>query len=132
TIQVAIKPPAPIMNATIDGPSNVCASTSGITFTIPEVQYATEYTWSAPGWNITAGNGTRTITVTSGTGNGTVSVIAKNNCGESLAATKAVTVTSGVPGQPNDITSSTLGNNLNICPMQEGIKFSVPTVTNAT
>lgn len=132
TIEVAIKPPKPIMTVAIEGPSNVCASTSGVTFTIPEVQYATEYVWSVPsGWSITTGQGSRTVIVRSGSGNGSVSVIAKNSCGESVAATKSITVTSGVPAQPGNITSS-LGNNQNICPPLSGITFSVPAVTGAT
>ncbi|MDT0647518.1 LamG-like jellyroll fold domain-containing protein [Zunongwangia sp. F260] len=130
-IQVAIRPPSPTMTATIQGPNNVCASTAGLTFTIPDVQYATEYVWSAPGWNITNGQGSRTVTVTSGTGAGTISVKAKNDCGESVAATKNITVTSGVPANPGTITSS-LGNNTNICPPSEGITFTVSAVTGAT
>lgn len=80
---------------TITGPSSVAANTSGITYSIATVSGATGYQWQVPsGASITAGNNTNSITVTFGTNGGDVSVTPTSNCGNGLAKTKAVTITS--------------------------------------
>ncbi len=86
--------PAPVVfvvrnSLTTTGPitcskaANLCPGETGITYSVPNVPPnmtyggATEYVWSVPaGWSITAGQGTKTITVTVGTttGSQTVSV----------------------------------------------------------
>ncbi|MGM1055381.1 MAG: T9SS type A sorting domain-containing protein [Bacteroidota bacterium] len=133
SITVNLNPPPPVMAGEISGPSNVCAGSTGNTYSIPAITGATSYTWTAPsGWSIPPGQNSNTITVNAGSSTGNISVTAINGCGSSTTKNFAVTTTAGVPAQPNNITSSTLGNNLNICPPQEGIRFSVPAVPNAT
>jgi hypothetical protein len=78
----------------ISGPQVVCASTSGFTYSISPVTNATGYTWQVPsGWTVNTGIGTTTITVTSGTTGGTITVTADNSHGSSNPQTKIVTVT---------------------------------------
>ena len=75
------------------GTTQVCSNQTGITYTVSAVPSATLYTWTVPaGWNITNGQGTNTITVTSGASgqNGDVTVTAGNACGTSTARTLAV------------------------------------------
>ena len=132
SLAIGISQPAPVLPGDITGPTNVCSTSTGISYSIPAVANATSYSWSLPpGWNITSGSTTRTITVSSSSNSGTISVIAKNDCGDSPAKSITVSSTSGVPSQPGAITSS-LGNNQNICPPLSGITFTVPAVSGAT
>ena len=101
----------------MSGVSNIfnCVFT-GQVYSIPAIANASNYFWSVPtGVTITAGQGTRTITVTFATTftTGTITVVGKNDCGNSsVAATKAITkVTLGTPGS---ITVPT-GFTTNVC-----------------
>jgi len=88
--------PLPAQPGTITGPAAPCPNTSGLTYEVPEVTGASSYTWTVPaGWNISGGQGSRAITVTSGTVGGTVSVYASNACGNST--TRTLTVSVGTP-----------------------------------
>ena len=122
----AIRPDAPAAPGTIEGESSVCPGIA-LTYSIDAVTNAESYVWSLPtGWT---GSSTGTsINVTSGnTGNGTISVIAKNSCGESsTAANLPVTVRNGTPAVPGTITGST-----SVCP---GVteSYSVSAVAGAT
>ncbi|WP_372993911.1 hypothetical protein, partial [Sulfitobacter sp.] len=86
-------PPQPLaITSSLDGNKNICPPANGITFNVPAVTGATSYLWTLPtaGWEITAGAGTRNITVkvTSAAAIGTqqVSVQAVNICGNSAAS----------------------------------------------
>ena len=93
TITYSTSPASPSQPGTITGPAAPCPSTAGLTYTVAEVTNASTYTWTVPsGWTITLGQNTRTLTVTSGTAGGTVSVTASNSCGTSTARTLDVTV----------------------------------------
>ena len=131
TIAVVLNNPPPVMTGEISGPLNVCAITAGNEFSIPAATNATGYTWAVPsGWNITAGAGTRSITVTSGTSGGNITLSASNSCGN-VSKTIAVTTTSGPPVQPGAITVTNLPNSA-ICPPATGIGFSVAGVSGLT
>ncbi len=66
----------------ITGPASVCLNTAGYNYSVTAVPGATSYTWTVPsGWNITNGQGTNQITVTSGSVAGNVTVYASNSCG---------------------------------------------------
>ncbi|WP_242921689.1 gliding motility-associated C-terminal domain-containing protein [Pontibacter liquoris] len=63
--------------------ASFCGGTPGIVFNIDPIAGATAYTWSVPqGWQITAGQGTTSITVTAGTAAGDLKVYATNTCGQ--------------------------------------------------
>jgi hypothetical protein len=80
------------ITSSLDGNKNICPPANGITFSVPAVTGAASYLWTLPtaGWEITAGAGTRNITVkvTSAAAIGTqqVSVQAVNICGNSTAS----------------------------------------------
>jgi hypothetical protein len=58
------------------------------------------YTWTVPeGWNITAGQGTNSITVTAGTVAGNITVTPSNTCGDGTARSLAVTA-AAIPTAP--------------------------------
>ncbi|MGO4822579.1 MULTISPECIES: LamG-like jellyroll fold domain-containing protein [unclassified Flavobacterium] len=92
TLAVTVGPAKPATPGTITGASTQCPNTVNQVYSIAAVTNATTYNWSVPsGWTITAGAGTNSITVTTGsstTGNITVSAV--NNCGASTAQTLAV------------------------------------------
>jgi hypothetical protein len=95
TVTVTVNPPTPVQPGAITGTATQCPSLTAQTYSIAAVTNATTYNWTVPtGWTITAGAGTTSITVTTGsTGqNGNISVTAQNSCGTSTARTLSVTV----------------------------------------
>jgi hypothetical protein len=83
---------APIAATSITGPASICAGTSN-TYSITPIAGATSYTWAFPaGW--TGTSTTNTITLTSSTTSGNVTVTGNNACGPGGIVGLAVTVTS--------------------------------------
>ncbi len=133
TLAVTVKPPIPATPGTITVPASttpICPNTTGLVYNITPVLNATSYTWTKPtGWNITSGQGSTSITVTSGgfTQNGNITVIASNTCGVSSASSVAVAVAPPTPSTPGSITGPTTG----VC--QGSVQtYTVNPVTNAT
>jgi len=91
----------------ITGVVNQCPGLTGQIYSINAVNGAASYVWSVPwGWSITGGQGTNSITVTTGSGgqNGNIQVNAVNGCGTGYAngegnGYKGVTV-AAVPSAP--------------------------------
>ncbi|GEO07078.1 hypothetical protein AAE02nite_47420 [Adhaeribacter aerolatus] len=105
----------------------ICAGQTNVTYSVLPVAGATTYNWSVPsGWNITAGQGTNSITVTAGSTAGTVSLIAFNNCGASPAAALAVT-----PGSLPTVPVAILGS-IAPCATSTGNTFRIAPVPGAT
>lgn len=130
SLPVTVLPGTPSTPGTITGTTSVCPGITGLTYSISNVTNATTYTWSVPaGWTIMAGQGTTSLTVTSGDygQNGNISVTAGNSCGTSTARTRAVTVLPGTPTQPASITGVTAQ-----CPALVGQNYSISAITNAT
>lgn len=87
------QPPDPA--GAITGPTTVCQSQTGVTYSTPAIQYATSYTWTVPtGATIVAGAGTNQITVdfSSTAVSGNVTVAGTNSCTTGPSSTLAVTV----------------------------------------
>ena len=84
----------PAQPASITGDATVCESQSKV-YSIIAVPLATFYNWSVPtGWTVTDGQGTISITVTTGNSSqsGNVNVTANNSCGASTLQTLHVTI----------------------------------------
>jgi subtilisin-like proprotein convertase family protein len=118
----------PNIPSNISGPlNNVCAGTSNVVYSIPNVNGATGYTWSVPaGTTINSGQGSTSINVTfdgNFTG-GTMSVVATNGCGSS--ASRIATIRSA-PAQPGAVTGSVYA----LCNTTNKT-YSIAAVTNAT
>ncbi|MEI6765154.1 MAG: right-handed parallel beta-helix repeat-containing protein [Bacteroidota bacterium] len=112
---------------TITGNDSVCGGNSGLTYSIAPVSGASTYNWTLPsGWAITAGAGTTTINVTSGTISGSICVTAGNGCSVSTASCRNVVV-KAVVGTPLSISG-----NSNICGGNTGLAYSISPVANAT
>lgn len=94
---------APSQPGAITGNSAVCAGTSN-TYSVAAVAGATSYIWTLPaGWSGTST--TNSITAVAGTSGGTLSVVAVNSCGNSVARTTSTSI-SPVPAQPSPITGT--------------------------
>ena len=129
-IPITVNPATPVTPGVISGISTVCPGITGLTYSIVTVNNATNYTWSVPtGWSITAGAGTNSITVTSGSAaqNGNISVTAGNSCGTSASASLPVTVSPATPATPGAITGT-----VTQCPALTGQIYSITAVPNAT
>ncbi|WP_264565881.1 fibronectin type III domain-containing protein [Flavobacterium sp. N3904] len=104
----------PATPGTVSGTAAQCPSLTGQVYSIVAVANATTYSWTVPtGWTITAGAGTTSITVSTGTTGGNISVTAGNSCGTSAVKTLAVTVgtTTSVGGTLNGSTTVCAGTN---------------------
>jgi hypothetical protein len=92
---ITVRPEAPVAPGAITGTSLVLPAVAE-TYTIAPVPNATTYAWAVPaGWTITAGQGTTSVTVTTGTAGqiGNITVTAGNDCGISASSPPlAVTV----------------------------------------
>ncbi|MGZ4060957.1 MAG: choice-of-anchor J domain-containing protein, partial [Bacteroidia bacterium] len=112
----------PVQPSAITGPTTVCAGT--YTYSVPPVAGAGSYSWTLPvGW--TGSSTTNSITVTTGSSGGTISVFASSGCCSSLSRTLTVTLTPVLP-MPGAITGST-----NVCSGVTQV-YSIAAVTGAT
>ncbi|MBI2967693.1 MAG: gliding motility-associated C-terminal domain-containing protein [Bacteroidetes bacterium] len=95
---------APLTPGSVSGPNPVCPNSSGNSYSIAPVASATTYTWSIPGgWVINSGQGTTSISATSGIAGGNICVTAGNACGTSSPSCIAVTI-DATPSAPGMIT----------------------------
>lgn len=95
----------PAQPGTISGNVTTCPSASQ-TYSVTAVSGSTSYTWTLPsGWS--GASTTNTITTTTGTIGGTISVKVNNSCGSGTARTLAVTISTAVPSLPGTISGNT-------------------------
>ncbi|MCE2712967.1 MAG: T9SS type A sorting domain-containing protein, partial [Cryomorphaceae bacterium] len=117
-----IDPSVAATPSSIAGSSSVCESVSGLTYSITAQPNTQSYIWSVPtGWTITSGQGTTSITVTSGllSQNGPITVSSVNSCSTSAPSTLTVSVSSGVPTTP------VISGLATICSSSNGESYSV-------
>jgi hypothetical protein len=94
----------PATPGAITGPVGVCASATGLVYSVSPVDNAATYDWILPaGWNVTGGNNTNSITVDAAAGffQGQISVAAVSSCGNTSA--RRVLNISDNPAQPGVI-----------------------------
>jgi len=109
----------PSQPSIISGDINPCQGSSGIVYSVTNVNGVT-YTWTVPnGWSINSGQGTNSISVTIGNSNGNISVTPSNTCGNGLLRSLSVS-TITIPSQP-----SIISGNLNPCQETNGLTYSV-------
>ncbi len=73
---------APSAPSSIQGPNQVCAQQTGVSFYVSAVPGATQYTWTATGGaSIQSGQGDTLVSIDFGSGSGSISVEASNFCG---------------------------------------------------
>jgi len=98
----------PLTPQNINGPISICGNET-ILYTIPAVINADGYLWVLPnGWS--GVSSTNSIQVLAGSTGGTISVVAQNECGNSVASTINVSIIAA-----NAVTVSASGS-LQLCP----------------
>ena len=124
TITLTDKPTAA---GEITGLASVCASTAGVTYSIPAIATATSYAWTLPtGASITSGDNTNTITVSFATTGGVIKVTPSNTCGTAAPASKTITLTAR-PTAAGEITGLA-----SVCASTAGVTYSIPVIATAT
>lgn len=126
---ITVSASTPTIPGAITGPTTLCASQTGVNYSVGNVAGATVYTWSTTGTGtITAGQGTRTVTIDFASASETVCVTAGNACGTSSANCTNVTVS------PNPAvgTIGTINGPTAICANQSGVNYTMGSVANAT
>ena len=120
----------PSVAGTITGTSTICQGQQGVVYSVSPITNATGYVWTLPsGATIATGNNTNAITVNySNTAiSGNITVYGTNTCGNgTISPAFAVTVNS-VPSTAGTITGTST-----ICQGQQGVAYSVGTITGAT
>ena len=122
--------PLPVAAGTIVGASSVCASQTGVAYSIPTITNATTYSWSYSGVGFTStGSTTAAITATfsSIATSGNLTVRGVNTCGNgAFSATFPINVA------PLPSASGTITGSAAVCPSQTGVAYSVGSITNAS
>ena len=108
-LAVKVSTGAPANPGAIAGAGTVCSGQTNVVYSIAAVAGATSYEWSAPGWTIVSGQGTTQITLSAGTANTIITVIAKNACGNASSSSKPVQITNTVPAAPVAIKGTPYG-----------------------
>ncbi len=117
---------APVAPSKIEGSATACGG-SEVTFTTPALEGVDSYIWSVPAdWKILSGQGTTSVKVIVSNKAGAITVVAKNACSTSAAASMTVTPASGVPAAPVAIKGTTT-----VCVGRE-LTLSVDAVRYAT
>ncbi|MDQ3051534.1 MAG: M12 family metallo-peptidase [Bacteroidota bacterium] len=116
----------PVQPGSISGTSNVCAATS-YTYSVSSVAGATSYTWTLPsGW--IGSSVSNSITVTSGSAGGNITVKANNSCGSGTVRSFVVSM-AAAPAQPGAVSSP--GGITKVCP-GDVKTYSISAVSGAT
>lgn len=114
----------------ISGPSLVCQSQTGVTFSVPAISQANGYEWQLPqGAVIVSGSNTNQITVdfSSIASSGDILVRGNNTCGAGQWSAAYAVMVSNVPLSPGSISGSA-----NACQNQTGLVYSIVPVAYAT
>lgn len=122
--------PLPGIAGVITGPSTICASASGVSYSVGLVANAVTYVWSLPpGAAISGGFGTNSIAVDfSATAQpGTITVYGNNLCGNGTLSPALSVTLNPLPGSAGIPVGETM-----VCEGDTGITYYVPPVMNAS
>ncbi|QMU30651.1 ice-binding family protein [Adhaeribacter radiodurans] len=118
----------PSLGSVTASKTTVCVNETNLTYSVAAIPGVTIYNWSVPeGWLITSGQTTNTITVTAGTKNGAIYVVAYNNCGPGPASVPLAVSVTAKPAAPAAITGESIP-----CNGSTGIKYTATAVPGAT
>ncbi len=125
--------PAPADAGTITGPATVCQSQGGYVFTVPAISNANNYAWTitATGATITAGNGTRSITV-SFNASATSGIIRVRGFNTLCSSYGNYSPDFNLTVSPKPVAAGSITGPTTVCQNQAGVAYSVPSITNAT
>ena len=126
TYPVSVSSVPPFAAGLISGPTNACAGTIGLVYSVAAVTGATGYTWTVPtGTVITSGLNTNSITVTLGSTSGNFRVTPTNACGNGIISAMYPIIVNPYPG-----TAGTITGNTTVCGGSSQ-SYSIAAVTNA-
>lgn len=107
-----------------NGGNNLACPGATLIFAVANAANASSYTWTVPpGWTISSGQGTNSITVTAGTTPGlfgNISVTANNTCGSSTVSSLPYNV-----GNPAPLPPAYINGSDSICPGGNILLYSV-------
>ena len=127
TVDLCVMPADP---GVITGPAAVCARGTDYTFSVAPITGALSYNWALPaGWSFTSERNSSTIKVTAGIEPGEITVTVNNICGETLASSKSITVSTTPSPAPGPITPSNGTNNP--CIADRTITYTIDPVIGA-
>lgn len=116
----------PTLAGPLAGPTNLCANSSGVVYSVPSAPGADSYTWVITGGTQASGGTTNSITVDWGAGpTGEVCVTANNVCGASAPLCITVTIDQ-VPASPTPPADDI------VCAGDMGVVYSIPAIPGAT
>ena len=117
----------PVAAGVISGSDTVCKNTNNITYTVPVIQYATNYIWTLP-TGATGTSTTNTISVNFGSTavNGNIIVKGTNICGDGTASSKPIVINT-VPVNAGTITGASP-----VCAGTNNLTYTVPAISGAT
>lgn len=121
--------PTPGAAGTISGTSQVCAGQTGVMYSVPPINNATDYVWSLPsGASITSGANTNTITVSfsAGASSGNITVYGSNGYGNGTASPAYAVTVNNIPAAAGVISGTA-----SICEGQSYV-YSVGAISGAT
>ena len=114
---------------TIAGPSVVCQGQTEVSYTVPEILYATGYIWNYSGTGATIINNGNTITISFSTTatSGNLTVYGTNNCSDGAVSANFPITVNLLPGAAGAITGTSV-----LCQGLTGVSYSVPLISDAT
>ena len=125
TLAVSVKPGTPDQPGAISGTAEVCPGIQQ-SYSVTAVPGATSYEWTLPNSGWTGTSTTNSITVTSGSSGGDITVKALNDCGTSQEQTLTITVKPGTPATPSAISGANT-----VCPGTSEV-YSITPLDGAT
>ncbi|MFC2136826.1 choice-of-anchor Q domain-containing protein [Bacteroidota bacterium] len=128
TAQVVVNP-LPFSAGAITGTSNICAGSSGISYSVGIIIDATSHTWSYSGTGATISGSTESITIdfAANATSGDLTVQGTNACGNgTISANYPVTI------NPLPTAAGTITGTSAVCAGSSGISYSVGSITDAT
>jgi hypothetical protein len=128
SVTVTVNPLPVAAGAFTTSSATVCEGQTNVTYTIPTIDFASNYIWTLPtGAILVSGDNTNSITVDfPSTVSGNISVHGSNSCGVGSASTIAITI------NPLPVAAGTISGATIVCRGQNGVVYSVPTITNAS
>jgi hypothetical protein len=127
TSQLITVNPLPSAAGSISGPSIVCQGQNGVSYSVPSIANANSYSWVFPtGAGATNPNNIALTDFSTNAQSGVIKVTGINTCGAGDTSYFPVTA------NPLPLAAGTISGTSTVCQGQNGINYSVPSITNAT
>lgn len=127
SLAVTVNASAPDAAGAISGPTTVCPEQTNVTYTVPAIANATSYIWTLPS-GASGTSSTNSIPVNFGSSaiSGNITVKGINACGEGNTSSLAITINTATPEN-----AGILSGPANVCQGQNGLSYTVPTISGA-